>query len=189
MGAFATALLAAGYEVLVLDMPAHGESGGVTASILDASQALLALQSVTGPWHAAIAHSVGTAALVHALGAGLQVDSVVLLAPPARYADYASGFARQAGLDSAGTEQMILLLAEQGVNVHEVNTPRTAAVLTHPALVVHSDDDRVVPINDGEEIAAAWTGAQFLRLSGLGHRRILHSTDVIAAVLAFIPRS
>lgn len=188
MGAFVPELMEAGFKVLVLDLPAHGESEGDSASLIDAAHALMALQYMTGPWHAVIAHSVGTAALVHALGSGLQADNVVLLAPPARYADYAAGFARQAGLDAAGAAEMIRLLAEQGVDVHEVNTPRTAEKLTQPALVLHSDDDRVVPLSDGEEIVAAWSGAQLLRLTGLGHRRILHAPDVLSAAMAFIPR-
>ena len=126
--------------------------------------------------------------MVHALGTGLQAGHAVPLAPPARYADYAASFARQAGRDAAGAAEMIRLLGQQGLDVHLVNTPRTAQMLTLPALVVHSDDDRVVPVNDGAEIVAAWSGAQLLRLTGLGHRRILQAPAVLAAALKFIPR-
>ena len=186
MAAFAPGLLDAGFEVLAVDLPAHGESAGRQASIPQAAAALLALQAATGPWHAVIAHSVGTAAAVHALGLGLQAGRAVLLAPPARYADYAAGFARQAGMDSEGTAEMIALLREGGLDVHSVDTPRTASGLTQPALVVHSDDDRVVPVTDCLEIADAWPGAQWLAVSGLGHRRLLQASAVLAAVQAFV---
>lgn len=188
MAAFAPLLREAGYTVLVPDLPAHGESEGRSASIPQGAQALLALQAVTGPWHAVVAHSVGTAVAVHALGQGLQAGRVVLLAPPARYADYAAGFAHQAGLDPAGTAEMLRHLREGGLDVQAVDTPRTAAQLTQPALVVHSIDDRVVPVRDGEEIAAAWPGAQWLRCAGLGHRRILQAPEVLDATVAFISR-
>lgn len=187
LAAFAPLLADAGFEIVALDLPAHGGSAGRRASIPDAAQALLALQAQQGgAWHGAIAHSVGTAALVHAMGRGLRVQRAALLAPPARYRDYAAGFARQAGLDADGTREMLRLLREDGLDVTTVDTPATARALTQPALLCHAEDDRVVPIADAEAIAAAWHGARLLRYPQLGHRRLLQSPDVLAAVLSFL---
>jgi pimeloyl-ACP methyl ester carboxylesterase len=190
MAAFAAPLVEGGFEVVALDLPAHGESGGRMASIPQGAEALLDLQKLTGDFHALIAHSVGTAVAVHAMGKGLRVTRAVLLSPPARYADYAAGFAAQAGLGKQQTQEMIEILRLQyGLDVDSVNTPVTAKTLTQPALVLHSADDRVVPIGDGLEIANAWRDARLVQFEGLGHRRILQDAEVRAEVLAFISQS
>ena len=53
-------------------------------------------------------------------------------------------------------------------------------------MVIHDENDRDVPWQEGAALANAWPGAQFVRTSGLGHRRILRDPDVIARVTAFI---
>lgn len=186
MAAFGAPLVEAGFEVITLDLPAHGESQGRKASIPQGAQALLALQAHTGDLHAVIAHSVGTAVAVHAMGQGLRVGRAALLSPPARYADYAAGFAAQAGLDAQQTGEMLAVLREGGLDVTTVDTPVTARALAQPALVLHSADDRVVPFADGREIAQAWAGARFVPLEGLGHKRILQAPEVLEQVLAFV---
>lgn len=188
MAAFGVPLIEAGFEVITLDLPAHGESQGRKASIPQGAQALLALQALTGDLHAVVAHSVGTAVAVHAMGQGLRVGRVVLVAPPARYADYAASFAAVAGLDAQQTAEMLAVLREGGLDVARVDTPATARALTQPApaLVLHSADDRVVSQADGREIAAAWPGARLVPLEGLGHKRILQAPGVLVEVLAFI---
>jgi pimeloyl-ACP methyl ester carboxylesterase len=52
--------------------------------------------------------------------------------------------------------------------------------------VIHDQDDRDVPIEEGIAVAQAWPGAQFVRTTGLGHRHILRDLEVIARVSAFI---
>ena len=61
-----------------------------------------------------------------------------------------------------------------------------ARQLDVPGLVIHDQDDRDVPIQEGIAVAQAWPGAQFVRTTGLGHRRILRDPEVIARVAAFI---
>ena len=189
MTAFAAPLIDAGYEVIVLDLPAHGESEGHKASIPQGAQALLDLQKHTGELHAVIAHSVGTAVAVQAMGRGLRVARAVLLAPPARYADYAASFAAQAGLDAQQAREMVEELRQNGLDVTSVSTPITAKTLVQSALLLHSADDRVVPLSDAREIAAAWPGARLLELEGLGHRRILQAPEALSTVLDFVTRN
>jgi hypothetical protein len=43
-----------------------------------------------------------------------------------------------------------------------------------------------MPWQEGEAVARAWPGAQFVRTTGLGHRRILRDPEVMARVTAFI---
>jgi len=185
--AFAQPLLTAGFGLLALDLPAHGESAGRQTSIPQAARALRAVGEATGPLHAVIAHSIGAAVLVEALHAGMQVERAVLIAAPAYYERYARGFAAAAGLDGEGTESMLALLRDTvGVDLREISLPHRAPHLRQPVLFIHSADDRVVGIEGSLATAALWPGARHLRVEGLGHRRVLADPAVVAAALEFV---
>jgi len=186
LAAFAPPLLDAGYRVVAIDLPAHGLSEAKRTSIPQSADALFWVQQFLGPLHAAIAHSVGTAVVVEAMAAGMQIGRVALISAPARYVDYVFAFAAQAGLDHAQTEQMIVALKDMRVDVRAVATPLHARQMRQPALFVHSADDRVVAVKDGRENASAWPGALFMQVENLGHRRILQSPEVVIAVTAFV---
>ena len=55
-----------------------------------------------------------------------------------------------------------------------------------PALVIHDEDDREVPMASGLALARALKGARFLRTSGLGHRAILRDDAVVADAIDFL---
>ena len=187
LAAFAPPLLAAGFQVLAMDLPAHGGSEGRQTNIPHSARALRAVGDALGPLHAVIAHSVGSAVLAEALHAGLPADRAVLIAAPAHYESYARQVGTLAGLDAAGITRLLDLLREPlGVDIREVSLPRRAATLAQAALFIHSADDRVVAIADSEASAAAWPGARHLRLDGLGHRRILQEPAVVAEALQFV---
>lgn len=184
--AFAPPLLAAGLRVVAIDLPAHGDSDGKTTSIPACALALLDVGRAIGPLHAVIGHSVGTAVAVEAMSHGLEVERAALISAPARYVDYARAFAAQAGLDRAQMQRMIEALLEIGVDVRAVSTPERTRHLHQPVLLVHSNDDRVVPVNDAVETASLWPGARLMRVDGLGHRRLLQDKPVIEVVTEFI---
>ncbi len=172
---FVPGFLKAGYRVIAPDLPGHGFSDGPLASIPACAAALLSVQRHFGPLDAVVAHSIGCPMSVLAVSNGLAVQKVALLAAPARYVDYARVFAKQAGLGSQQTELMIGALKNIGVDVESLSLPAIAAALRQPALFIHSTDDRVVPIADACETAAAWPGARMVEVEGLGHRRILRA--------------
>ncbi|MBL8350311.1 MAG: alpha/beta fold hydrolase [Burkholderiaceae bacterium] len=178
-------LLAEGLRVVAIDLPAHGESDGLQTSIPASARALLALQRQLGSLALVVAHSVGAAVAVEAMALGLDVQRAVLLAAPAHYLDYARGFARQAGLDARQTEALVEALQRLGVDVRDVSMPARARLLRQPALFVHAEDDRIVPIADAVESSTAWPGATLRRVAGLGHRRLLADPAVLDAVAAF----
>jgi pimeloyl-ACP methyl ester carboxylesterase len=58
--------------------------------------------------------------------------------------------------------------------------------MTAPVLIVHDRDDSDVPYTHGEEIAAAWPGAELLTTNGLGHRAVLRDPAVIQRTVTFL---
>lgn len=186
MAAFAPPLRAAGFSVVAMHLPAHGDSAGTQTSLPESARALHAVGQALGPLHAAIAHSMGAAILGEALHCGLVVQRVVMLASPARYEHYVRGHAAAAGLDAVATESMLSILSSRiGADVRGISMPGRAPQRRQPALFIHSADDRVVAIEDSLATAESWPGARHLRVDGLGHMRLLADPKVVAAAVDF----
>jgi pimeloyl-ACP methyl ester carboxylesterase len=186
MTQFVAPLLSAGFSVAALDLPAHGASEGTLVSLFQFTRATKQLLDHIGHPHAFIAHSVGCPVVIEAIHAGINVNAVVLIGTPARYKDQAFMVASQLGLDRDGTKQMLEELKSMDVDVSAINTPAAVRDLKVPGLIIHSEDDKVIPQVLGKEVADAWPGARFMSMSGLGHRRILSSSEVIAAAVEFV---
>lgn len=186
-GTLAPAAAAQGYTALAMDLPAHGQSEGSWTSILASAHALRDVQmALDRPFHAVVGHSLGCAVAGEALLAGLAAERAVLIAPPRRYIDGVRALALQLGFNDAQTAELVTALRDIGVDPDLLDLPRTAASMSIPALILHSDDDRVIPLKAARSVADAWPGSRFVELSGLGHRRILGDARVAATVCDFL---
>ncbi|HEX7182343.1 MAG TPA: alpha/beta hydrolase [Thermoanaerobaculia bacterium] len=187
LGAFAPPLVAAGFRVVGLDAPGHGDSPGRSSSLVIMAGALRALGERYGPFSGIVAHSAGTVAAVHALSRGLAADRLVCVAPGVDLEGYAGEFARLFGL-SAGAHRGLKRRIERrvGVSFGDLDPRRAAAGLRIPLLVIHDRADREAPFAGGEALARAWPGARFLATEGLGHTRILWDESVVAAATEFL---
>lgn len=183
MSAFIDPLITAGYNVVSFDLPAHGLSEGLTASIPEMADAIRAVATAVSPIHGVIAHSVGCAATGLALARGMQSPRTVLVGPPARYADFARAFSKQVGVDP---EALLAELRRRDIDVDNIDLPAMAPDIRSRALVIHSADDQIVPFTNGQAIAAAWPDAYLMECDGLGHRKILADSNVVAAAVSFL---
>ena len=188
MGSFVSPLLRAGYRVVAVDAPGHGESTGRQCSVLMAAAALAAVGRGWGPFHAAITHSFGCACLLVAMSQGLAVQRAVCISPPNRLEWLADRFADALTMPTSVRLAMLAQLeARYGVGIWEqVAADTLAARLTIPGLIIHDRQDRQVPWQLAADIAAAWPGAELQLTDGLGHSRILFHRDTIRRVLAFV---
>jgi pimeloyl-ACP methyl ester carboxylesterase len=190
LSSFVEPLVQRGCRAVALELPAHARSDAPWTSVPHAAQAVARFGQHLGRVRAVIGHSVGGAVSTLALAQGLQAACAVLLAAPALYIDYAIGFGAAVGLDARGIAGMVAALKRDWqIDVPAVSTPAAAAALAMPALIVHADDDRVVPPADAGRIHAAWSGSRRLTVSGLGHRRLLADASVIAQSIDFIARA
>ncbi|WP_162818259.1 alpha/beta fold hydrolase [Aquirhabdus parva] len=181
------ATLAQGFSVAAIDLPAHGRSEGKRTSIPACAKALLEIQAGLGQdFYVVVAHSLGAGISGDALERGLVAGKVVLISPPRRFMDGIDMTAAQLGYDEMARQEMIDTLREFGVDPVHVDLQKSATHLTIPALILHSDDDRVIPIIAAQSVAAAWAGSRFVPLTGLGHRRLLADAEVIREVVCFL---
>lgn len=185
--ALVEAFVSSGTAVVAFDLPAHGRSGGRTTALPMMAQAIRDVADVLGPVRAAVGHSLGGAAITHAVAGGLGVERVVAVASPtsmARALDMVTG---ELGLspkrrDGIGRE----LKRRVGVTIESLDLEPIAARLAVPALIVQSSDDRTVSPRAAERLARAWPGAELDMREGLGHRRILFDADVAARIVRFV---
>jgi pimeloyl-ACP methyl ester carboxylesterase len=65
------------------------------------------------------------------------------------------------------------------------NTDVSADILRvkQPCLIIHGDEDRIVPIERGEALAAMLPGSRFVRLTGAGHVPTLTRPHEVAAAM------
>ena len=193
LGAFVAPLLRAGYRVVAVDAPSHGESapgpGGPRGStLLEFAAALRAVVDAHGPAHAVVAHSLGCSAVATALRDGLAAERVVFLAPMADPRPYTRDFAGRLGFGERVRSRMVERIERRvGVPMSHFDLPAMARqMVTPPLLVVHDRDDREVRWSGGRDLSRAWPAARLLLTSGLGHRRILRDPGVVAQVVEFV---
>ena len=187
LGGFAAPLVAAGFRVVAFDATAHGASDGTQTAIQEMIRALMKVAQHVGPVEAAVAHSLGTTALVDCLYRGLEAERAILIAPPVHPETYLPRIARHIGLSPkvAGRAQA-LLEARYGVPFEAYRPLAAARHLGQAALILHDGEDRQVPLEEGEKLARFWPGAELEVTHGLGHNRILRDPGVIAQVLGFV---
>ena len=187
LGAFAAPLVAAGFRVVAVDAPGHGDSPGRSSSLVAIADALRRVGERYGPLAGVIAHSAGTVGAVHSVARGLAVDRLVCVAPGVDLEGYMLDFARLLGLSSEVSSAVKRRIERHvGVTMGELDPRRAAASLRIPLLVIHDRADREAPFAGGEELARSWPGARLLATEGLGHTRILWDEKVVSAATAFL---
>lgn len=181
----AQAVQRAGYEVALIDGPAHGASAGTTATMLDFAAGLGAAGRAFGQPEAVIAHSMGLPSTVFAIVEhGLSPRTVIALGAPDALPANVRFQSRAMGLSEWATT-----LLQKGIE-HRLGRPIDAFNIAHDAdalpagaLILHGSNDRIVPPDAGERLAAVWPAARLEVFDGLGHRGVLRDARVVDAVL------
>ena len=188
VAAFAEPLIAAGYRVMSVDAPGHGETPGDRTNILECAAVVLAFNRHYGPVYAAITHSFGGMVLAYALNNGMSVERVVCISAPAHVDYLLDSFAQTLSIPDAVVADMHRRMEARFPHGYweTISTVVNVRELDVPALVIHDEGDHSVPWEQGKIIANAWPGARFLKTSGLGHGRILRDKTVVKATVDFI---
>jgi pimeloyl-ACP methyl ester carboxylesterase len=193
LGGFVAPLVDAGHRVIAFDGPSHGASpagsrGPRSTTIPELATALHAAVAGHGRPHAVIAHSMGAAAVAHAVRTGLRPAALVLLAPAADPRWVLDRFVHRLGAGPrvrAGLERAVVRRVGLPWETFDVPSLHRCAPVP-PTLVVHDAGDRELDPEHGRAIADAWPGARLLETDGLGHRRLLRDPAVIAEAVRFV---
>ena len=182
-------LAEAGFRAVAVDAPAHGDSPGTTANMLQYARALVQVGLELGPLAGIVGHSFGAGAAAIALRRGLAVERAVVISSPSSIVALVERWGRHHGMNEAELPQFLELVARQvGCSMEELDLSTVARNLKQPALVIHDRDDQDIPMCEGQAVAEAWPGAKLLLTERYGHRRILLARPVQQEVLSFLGR-
>jgi pimeloyl-ACP methyl ester carboxylesterase len=194
MGMFVEPLLKAGFDVVALDLPAHGQSSGRQLSMPIGARAILSVERALGPITHAITHSFGGTVVALAAEGGPPIHSrltalkrVVFIASPNRLDAMTRAFAERRDIGAAahaGLDRRVTLRA--GRPIGEIEIGQFLAKAGIPALIIHDEHDEDVPFQRAEAICARAPLAQLMATQGLGHRRIVITSGVIRAAVRFL---
>lgn len=176
-------LVAAGLRPIAFDAPGHGNSAGAYTDPDEVASAIFSVESVTGPFFALVAHSMGVTWALRALQAGLTVQKAVCVAAPASI-DSVEYYVERNELDGAVAAHFRRIAAAFTYGM----TPwvAVAAELRARALIVHDRDDPLAPFEGAVALAAAWASSSTFWTSRLGHFKPLVNPAVMAEIATFL---
>lgn len=188
LGAFVEPLIDAGYRVLSFDMQAHGKSSGKQTNLYEVADTLLALQHHYGSFDSVISHSFGGPCMGVALQRGFITKHMVSISPPSNTRGLIEKFARVLCIPAKAENNLAQRFETAfGTSIwDDVSMVNTVKKLKIPGLLIHDTHDADIPWQESHAIAQAWDKAQFIKTTGLGHRRILRDAAVIESAVNFI---
>lgn len=187
LGSFVQPLVKAGFRVVTLDLPGHGQTPGRRTDIFEIRDVLCDLNDLQGPFAGVIAHSFGVPCVAAAVNAGLQTEAIVSVSAPSGFENLLKSFGKYLRLPPT-------VLANVERRLHAYVGPRFWAEFAENytlrgeqrSLLIHDSDDYIVPLDEARRLFQHWPNARLMVTSGLGHRRILKNRAVIEESVAFI---
>ncbi|MBY5815661.1 alpha/beta hydrolase [Rhizobium leguminosarum] len=193
MAELVSMLSATGAEVVALDFPGHGRSGGRFLHMGLAVETIAAAEARFGAFDAAIGHSFGGAALmVSAAGllpgvAPVTTERLVLIGAPSEMGWLFTDFGQMVDLRPAAQAALENEVHRvTGRRLEDFDAGAAAGVIGRPVLVIHAEDDKEVSSLHARRYGAAGKGVRLFWANGFGHRRIIGAEPVLAAIAAFL---
>jgi len=180
-------LLALGFQVIGVDMPAHGNSLGNISHAEAFIQTVLLAQEKLGDFDAVIGHSLGAGASSLAIARGLITKKLVLISGPSSIENVLRSFSKFVGLNHHATNKFLHHASELvGKNAAEMDVINVKDDIEVATLIIHDHHDIEVPISESKRLIPKFVNAELYTTTGLGHRKILKSTDVIDKISNFL---
>jgi pimeloyl-ACP methyl ester carboxylesterase len=191
-GDFIGPLRGAGFSVIGIDAPAHGDSPGRLSDLHRFRDCLAEVLRTHSPVHAVVGHSLGGAAILTVLAetAEHHPRRICLFGVPSDMDYILESFAMMLGLEAPAKANLRQRFERRfGRSAKSVSVAAAAPSVRIPLLVVHDDDDNVAPIAQGLALVEAIPGATLWRTRGLGHSGGLRDPATIARVVEFLRAS
>jgi pimeloyl-ACP methyl ester carboxylesterase len=186
---FIDPLIRAGYRVVGMDGPSHGNSQGTSTNIVEFEDALKKVYEVVGEPHAILAHSFGGGAVLFAATRGLRVKRLINIASPTIGDEIINTYLRAInGAAKTGLFFKSYVMKRYGKNFDEFTSLYFISKLQQEIdlLLVHDEDDTEVELIHALELKKKYPAAKIYVTKGLGHTRILKDDTVIADCVTFI---
>lgn len=185
---FVKPLIAAGYQVIGFDGPAHGKSSGRSTNLNEFLAVIQALQKQFNI-EAIVAHSFGGVASLYAIAEGLPVKTLIAIASPTIADEIINTYLRAIGGSAkTGGAFKKYIFEKYGKPFDEYSS--LAFIRRVPdslnLLLVYDEDDQEVKPEHANALSELFPKAKLLKTAGLGHTRILRDNSVIREVVTFV---
>ncbi len=184
---FIEPLLAEGFNVTLLDLPAHGHSDGRQAHLPGSSRVVLEVLEHFTDTYAVMGHSFGAAAVSVALSWGAPASKVVLFAPMSDLHHSLGKIVRGTGADK-NVFNILRAKAEELFNLswEDLSPVSISHQLQTPALIIHDRNDSDIELEQSYRLQMMWPKSKLWVSEGLGHYRILKNKELIKKAIEFI---
>jgi esterase/lipase len=189
-------LLEKGFQVIAFDGPSHGYNPGLKTNLFEWSQVTLDIFKKFPNINQAVTHSFGSTVLMHALLKQPQLHDVVFVAPPARLDLLFERFQERLSISDKAMRlhQEKFYRKFQDKDVKRLGSNfMLIQQLKINGIIIHDEDDLEVPHTEGQMLQEFWSQQAGSHISlhttkGLGHNRILRSSECIQYAIDFLFR-
>ncbi|MCH2043267.1 MAG: alpha/beta hydrolase [Saprospiraceae bacterium] len=182
-------LIEANYHVIAFDAPSHGLSSKGETSLFqfsDLVETMIRKYKCTK----LISHSFGGVATTYALynNPDLHIERYALLTTPDKFTERIDYVAQQVGITNKVKNMLIKRLEKElNVDVSATNVSNfVKAIDVEKAMIIHDKNDRVITIQQSQNVANNWPVCQLKEIEGTGHFRILRTQSVLNEVTQFM---
>ena len=159
------------YNIVALDAPAHGSSGGKSFNAILYSECINMVVKKFNV-HTIIGHSVGgMAAVFFQYKYQLKcIKSLVLLGAPSDFIGVFNRYENMMGYNKRVSEALKAYILKDFNHLPEYFSPATFSKdITAKALIIHDKKDRIIPFKDGLKFKQNYTNSKFIATNGFGH--------------------
>lgn len=187
-------LLEQGFQVIAFDGPSHGFNPGFKTNVYEWSQVVLDIFNQFPNISKAITHSFGSTVLMHALLNKPIIKEVVFIAPPARLDLLFERFQERLSVSEKAMQKhrhkFFKKFQDKDVQRLGSNYHLVQLVDLH-GIIIHDENDYDVPLSEGQLLKEFWSkniskDIQLIKTTGLGHNRILRSSEAIEPAIKFL---
>jgi pimeloyl-ACP methyl ester carboxylesterase len=179
-------LKAEGYNIIALDAPSHGRSGGKQFNAVLYSEFINIVAQKFKP-EVIVGHSVGGMASVFCMYNHLlpSVKKMVLLGAPAHFTGVFSRYKTMMGYNKQISNGLDNIVLERfGKSVDYFSAANFTASFKTKGLIIHDKKDRIIPYEDALLFADRYKNSELISTSGFGHG--LKDESLIPKIIEFI---
>ncbi len=191
MRSFVRSLTAAGFRVVAMDGPAHGNSDGKSTNLPHFGGAIRAFINQIGNVHGIITHSFGGASTMYTLGTldtSISIEKLVLTGVPNSINLVWHNTVKTLNLPDKVAKHFKKILEEKvNAPMEKVDSAEMKNRMNvGEVLIVHDTEDAVVPFSEGEKNYRDIDNSSLLEVRNYGHYRMLKNPDLVRAVVDFV---
>ncbi|WP_027126082.1 alpha/beta hydrolase [Gelidibacter mesophilus] len=175
-----------GHNVVALDAPAHGRSGGRVFNAMLYAEFINVAAKRFSP-DIIIGHSVGgmASAFFQHKYQFAKIKKIILLGSPSEFQDVIKRYTDMLGYNQRIVSQLQHTIIERfGNTADSFSTAKFLATIESEGLIIHDQDDRIIPYNDALLIKDSFKNSHLITTKGLGHS--LSDESVANHIYAFI---